>query len=76
MSWPDALRTNHRTGDVKYLVNILLFLVGGGASCAQEGTHYHDYGGKGSHRDNDDNDQDVILTTPDTCFTSRRQRLD
>lgn len=45
----------------------------GGASCAQEGTHYHDDGGEGSHRDDDNDDQDVIVTTANTCFTSRKQ---
>lgn len=39
----------------------LLFLVGRGAACAQEGPHHHHDDDEGSHGDDDDGDQDLIL---------------
>lgn len=41
----------------------LLFLMGVGVACTQDCTHYHGDDGERSHRNDDDDHQDMILLT-------------
>lgn len=80
-TWQSQRRRGHgrdgRTREVKEWLSFLLFLVGRGAPCAQEGPHHHHDDGEGSHRDDDDNDQDVTFTVAShPWFTSRGETLD
>lgn len=62
---------------VKVLLSFLLFLVGRGAPCAQEGPDHHHDDGEGSHWDDDDDDQDVtFIVASNPWFTSSGERPD